>query len=367
MCPTQRRERRVEPARQGILRRLALRQKSRIPALVGEYRRADTRCTRAEERLDEIAETNPDFVFSEARRTARLITVLVGLVAIYILDFVLMSPTVEDLVGRIGVENSALMWTLRATIPLMIMGLEVFLGVLWMNQRDEELDAGEGSRSYMWLALGVLTAAVIPLGVANSVVAEYGAYTGDPTMQKVTLVRGSMLILLAFCGHMTLLLGGRVVEDVRAESLYIGVRARWNREFAAAENRRERSAARVKAMVSAYADTLQQHNEIAARGQALKAGPFSVDDCRTVNEIFGTEFLKVGGRSTPTDVAVDDAEDEPARLAVHETRTRGRGTRSAAARVDAEQEEESDDEGYDDALRAFRERQARDADSIVNP
>ncbi|HEX6650367.1 MAG TPA: hypothetical protein VF075_12540 [Pyrinomonadaceae bacterium] len=169
---------------------------------------------RIRSRLQKLEAGNPAFANSAMTRKVRYYMVVVGLFAIYTIDFLLLSPLVEFFADTNFPGIPIAITVSRLLIPASIMLLEL----LFLNQRlevyakaVEEEDDRKIWRSYRVLTgLSLCLSLAIPLAVISTF---FAADLGLPTVSFSALL--ITFLTLSLAGHVAIVFGGELtIESV---------------------------------------------------------------------------------------------------------------------------------------------------------
>ena len=188
-----------------------------------EYYRQLTETIRS--RLQHLEANNPNFANSPMNGKVRYYIVVVGLLAIYIIDFLLLSPLVEFFVDTNFPGIPVAITAGRILIPASIMLMEL----LFLNQRlavyekavEEDNDRAVW-RSYCLLTLlSICLALAIPLAVISTF---FAADLGLPTVSFSALM--VTFLTLSLTGHVAIVFGGQLTIDSVSYILF-ALNRRW--------------------------------------------------------------------------------------------------------------------------------------------
>lgn len=140
---------------------------------------------------------------------------LLGVVAVYFIDYFLFRPTIEYLILRFFnfSASSRMMTLVQMAVPAMILALELSIASQLYLRREDEPRTGY----WTYLVLGLFTAVVMPCFVASTFLVS------PPSWSTVFRLQLTGLTILSAVAHIVILFGGGPAHDAKA---YFGFKFR---------------------------------------------------------------------------------------------------------------------------------------------
>lgn len=197
------------------LRKFTLRDKRRAREIckrVHDVEYCRQKYERIRSRLQKLEATDPIFANSTMSGKVRYYMVVVGMLAIYMIDFLLLSPLVEFFVDTNFPGSPVAITASRILIPASIMLMEL----LFLNQRltvYERAVEEENDRAAWWsyrvlTLVSICLAVAIPLAVISTF---FAADLGLPTASFSALL--VTFLALSLAGHVAIVFGGQLTID----------------------------------------------------------------------------------------------------------------------------------------------------------
>jgi hypothetical protein len=167
----------------------------------------------AEKRRAEVQAAHPMLAQTDLSRSTIYTVLLVILVAVYQLDYLLFSPTMEFF-SRMVLNSPFMIHLASAVGPAIVLMLEIGVGVQLYLARQKKAETGKRGSYIGWLAVGLFLACVMPLLAVATTLVSRPAVT-DAGIANALLFQTASLAILAFVGHALVLFGGKQALEAK--------------------------------------------------------------------------------------------------------------------------------------------------------
>jgi len=261
-----------EMRQQKMLRRIT---QSLLPViayanLAAKYRRA---LEAAREKLHVLREINIELMMSDAKHCASYLIVLVAALAVYGIDFILLSAVAEYFARK--VYSEPFMVTIaRLIVPAAILIIEIMIASQRAFSREREAEHGGGKKSWVWVIFSLLLLCVLPsMLVATHIVTMPARMTQSLEVVSVLQVVG--LVTLAVVMHGVILYGGQLAVEAKAY-LYLSYRSwRLDRSIRRLDDKYEKAASSATEAYILHERSVQEFRTMFPDAD-IASGPFDL-------------------------------------------------------------------------------------------
>ncbi len=240
----------------------------------------------AKSQLDQLEEAHPEIVRIAVRENTGWLFLLLGLVAIYFLDYFLFRPTIEYIIRHFfGFNAPNMIATVQLLVPAIILVLELNIAsLLYLNR--PEVSASSSTAAYLgWFVVGAFTALVMPSLVVATFLASQPSWTSVFSLQIIGLTT------LSATAHIVVLFGGRPAHEGKAY-LTFWVRRKWLRfkTLGFSKKYRREVGATVEYFIK-YVRGIKDYNATYPNFK-MEMGPFDTKTRVLTIEEFGYEIIE---------------------------------------------------------------------------
>lgn len=312
----------------------------------------------ATEAVNNCDARNAQFVGQGAESVGRHLLALAAVPAAYLVDYFLLAPSIEFLVGGSDAEAG---WTVsfaQAVTPAALLLIEAGIASRRALAEDEAAAYGQRGALWFWTGLGLLP----PTIAATLAVATQLAKAQQEGLPQtlIFLALPAALGALAFLLHAFILLNSRLLHEAKAYAIFRAERAARQRKAARVTRAREQTIDDLSNALTEYLQRLQAYNTNFPDAP-MEPGPFDAMARREVNRLMGYEFIQDpeanrGNAAAPAssqDPTVNQhAQSTEAQTSVPQTPAEARPANSS---------------GEEEYLRTILTRTVRERDSEVQP
>jgi hypothetical protein len=249
--------------------------------------RYQTMLEAAEQKLRAVRELNLELMLADAKRRAGYAIVLVAAIAVYAIDFILLSAVAEYFARR--VYSDPLMVALaRLVIPAAILIIEMMIASQRAFAHEWAIEYGVSKTSWVWVIFSLLLLCFLPsMLVATHIVTMPARATQVLETVNILLMVG--LVALAVVMHGVVLYGGQLAVEAKAY-LYLKLRLRrLNKQIKRLDNKYHQA---VTAATRAYIlhEQLVQESKWLFPNAGVSTGPFDLTTRQLLQTKLGREL-----------------------------------------------------------------------------
>lgn len=254
-------------------------------------RRADglaSRINTATEAVSNCETRNAQFATQGADRVGRHLVALAVVPAAYLVDYLLLAPSIEFLIGGAETEASWTVTFAQAVTPAALLLIEAGIASRRALAEDEAT-YGQRGALWFWTGLGLLPATI---AATLAVATQLARAQQDGLPQTlVFLALPAALGALAFLLHAFILLNSRLLHEAKGYALFRVERAGGQRKVARATRARARTLDNLSNTLTEYLQRLQAYNANFPEAR-MEPGPFDATARREINTLMGYEFIQ---------------------------------------------------------------------------
>jgi hypothetical protein len=262
--------------------------------LAARYQRARGE---ARQKFETLREINLELMVADARRRAAYVVVLVASLAVYAIDFILLSAVAEYFARR--VYSDPFMVTLaRAVVPAAILSIEIMIASQRAFAQEWEIEHGSSKTSWLWVFFSLLLLCVLPsMLVATHIVSMPSRMTRS--LEIVNILQMIGLVALAVVMHGVVLYGGQLAVEAKAY-IYLTYRSwRLGRQVRRLDEKYQKAATSATHAYILHERAVQEYRSIYPSSD-LTPGPFDLTTHRLLRTRLGRE---IPGLPPPSDTS----------------------------------------------------------------
>jgi hypothetical protein len=241
----------------------------------------------ARQRLQAMHEINLELIMADAKRRAGYAIVLVAAIAVYAIDFILLSAVAEYF-ARCMYSDPLMVGLARLVIPAAILIIEMMIASQRAFAHECAVEYGASKTSWVWVVFSLLLLCFLPsMLVATHIVAMPARATQVLETVNILLMIG--LVALAVVMHGVVLYGGQLAVEAKAY-LYLKIRSRrLDRQIKRLDDKYHKA---IMAATRAYIlhEQLVQEYKWLFPNAGVSTGPFDVTTRRLLQARLGREL-----------------------------------------------------------------------------
>lgn len=241
----------------------------------------------AKQKLQAMREINLELMLSDAKRRAGYLIVLIAAIAVYAIDFILLSAVAEYFARRVY-SDPIMVGLARLIIPAAILIIEMMIASQRAFAHEWDAEHGASKTSWIWVVFSLLLLCFLPsMLVATHIVTMPARAT--QTLETVNILLMVGLAALAVVMHGVVLYGGHLAVEAKAY-LYLKIRShRLNKQIRRLDNKYQKA---VVAATRAYIlhERLVQEYRWLFPGASMSTGPFDITTRRLLQTRLGREL-----------------------------------------------------------------------------
>jgi uncharacterized membrane protein YciS (DUF1049 family) len=239
------------------------------------------------QKLQAMREINLELLMADARRRAGYVIVLVAAIAVYAIDFILLSAVAEYFARRVY-SDPFMVGLARLVIPAAILIIEMMIASQRAFAHEWAVEYGASKSSWVWVVFSLLLLCFLPsMLVATHIVTMPARAT--QTLETVNILLMVGLVALAVVMHGVVLYGGQLAVEAKAY-LYLKIRSRrLNRQIKRLDDRYHKT---ITAATRAYIlhEQLVQEYRWMFPNALMSTGPFDIETRRLLQAKLGREL-----------------------------------------------------------------------------
>jgi hypothetical protein len=219
-------------------------------------------------RLAQLEEAHPDMAGAFACRCALRVFVLVGLQAVYAIDWLMFGAVAQFFALRTFHDAPLIIAFARFGLPAAILILEMTISIqiYFAWEAAAQKIAGAGS-VYWWSFIGLLVALVMPGAVVATYLASDFAFAS-----WVTSTLLMMLVGLALAAHLSVISGGRLIFTAFEHFAYSYYAAHFQRRARRAMAHRELHDAKARYWQLKHRSELEEYDALYPGSRGAEGG-----------------------------------------------------------------------------------------------
>jgi hypothetical protein len=239
------------------------------------------------QKLQALREINLELMLADAKRRAGYAIVLIAALAVYAIDFILLSAVAEYFARRVY-SDPLMVWLARMIIPAAILIIELMIASQRAFAHEWTAEYGASKTSRIWIAFSILLLCFLPsMLVATHIVSMPAHATG--TLETVNLLLMVGLVALAVVMHGVVLYGGHLAVEAKAY-LYLKIRAgKLNRKVNRLENKYHAALAAATRAFILHEQLVQEYRWMFPNA-GITTGPFDITTRQLLQANIGREL-----------------------------------------------------------------------------
>lgn len=234
-----------------------------------------------------LRQINIELLLTDAKRRAGYTIILVAAVAVYGIDFILLSAVAEYFARRVY-SDPFMVGLARLVIPAAILIIEMMIASQRAFAHEWDAEHGQSKTSWVWVVFSLLLLCFLPsMLIATHLVTMPARATQTLSTVSVLLMAG--LTALAVVMHGVVLYGGQQAVEAKAY-LYLKIRSRrLNKKIKRLDNKYQQA---VASATRAYIlhERLVQEFKWLFPDALLTTGPFDLTTRRLLQTRLGREL-----------------------------------------------------------------------------
>jgi hypothetical protein len=252
--------------------------------LAAKYQRA---LSAAREKLQMLREINLELLMADAKRRAGYVIVLIAGLAVYGIDFILLSAVAEYFARRVYSDPYMVMLA-RMVIPAAILIIEIMIASQRAYAQEWAVEHGTSKTSWLWIVFSLLLLCVLPsMLVATHIVTMPARMTQN--LEVVNILQMVGLVALAVVMHGVILYGGQLAVEAKAY-LYLTFRS-WqlNGQIKRLDEKYQKAATSATQAYILHERSVQEYRSLYPNSD-LTPGPFDLTTHRLLQTRLGREI-----------------------------------------------------------------------------
>lgn len=252
--------------------------------LAAKYQRA---LSAAQQKLRMLREINLELMMADAKRRAGYVIILVAALAVYGVDFILLSAVAEYFARRVYTDPF-MVGLARLIIPAAILIIEIMIASQRAFAQEWAVEHGASKASWIWVVFSLLLLCVLPsMLVATHIVSMPARMT--QSLEIVNVLQMVGLVALAIVMHGVVLYGGQLAVEAKAY-LYLTYRSwRLNRQISGLDNKYQNAATAATRAYILHERIVQEYRAMFPNSE-MNTGPFDVTTHRLLQARLGREI-----------------------------------------------------------------------------
>jgi hypothetical protein len=239
------------------------------------------------QKLQALREINLEIMMADAKRRAGYAIVLVAAIAVYAIDFILLSAVAEYFARRVY-SDPLMVWLARMAIPAAILIIEMMIASQRAFAHEWAGEYGSSKTSRIWVVFSLLLLCFLPsMLVATHIVTMPAHATGALETVNILLMIG--LAALAVVMHGVVLYGGHLAVEAKAY-LYLKLRSgKLNRKIRRLENKHHKAVAAATRAYILHEQLVREYRWLFPNAEML-TGPFDLTTRQFLQAATGREL-----------------------------------------------------------------------------
>jgi hypothetical protein len=252
--------------------------------LAAKYQRA---LSAAQQKLQMLREINLELVMADAKRRAGYVIILVAALAVYGVDFILLSAVAEYFARRVYTDPF-MVGLARLVIPAAILIVEIMIASQRAFAQEWAVEHGASKTSWIWVVFSLLLLCVLPsMLVATHIVSMPARMT--QSLEIVNILQMVGLVALAIVMHGVVLYGGQLAVEAKAY-LFLTYRSwRLNWQIGRLDSKYQKAATSATRAYILHERTVQEYRAMFPNSE-MNPGPFDLTTRRLLQARLGREI-----------------------------------------------------------------------------
>lgn len=225
------------------------------------------------QKLQAMREINLELMLTDAKRRASYTIVLVAAVAVYAIDFILLSAVAEYFARRVY-SDSFMVGLARLVIPAAILIIEMMIASQRAFAHEWDAEHGTSKTSWIWVVFSLLLLCFLPSMLVTTHIVTMPA-RATQTLATVNILLMVGLVALAVVMHGVVLYGGQLAVEAKAY-LYLNIRShKLNRQIKRLDNKYQKAVASVTRAYILHERLVQEYRWLFP-DVPMSTGPFDI-------------------------------------------------------------------------------------------
>lgn len=252
--------------------------------LAAKYRRA---LDAARQQLEMLREINLELIMADAKRRAGYAIVLIAAIAVYAIDFILLSAVAEYFARRVYADLF-MVGLARLVIPAAILVIEMMIASQRAFAREQAAEYGTARTSRVWVVFSLLLLCFLPsMLVATHIVTMPARAT--QVLETVNILQLVGLVALCVVMHGVVLYGGQMAVEAKA-FLYLKIRSwKLSRRIERLDDKYHQAATSATHAYILHERTVQEYRALFPNGE-MSSGPFDLTTRQLLHARLGCEL-----------------------------------------------------------------------------
>jgi hypothetical protein len=252
--------------------------------LAAKYQRA---LGTASQKLQMLREINLELIMADAKRRAGYAIVLVAAIAVYAIDFILLSAMAEYFARRVYADPF-MVGLARLVIPAAILVIEMMIASQRAFAQEQAAEYGTARTSWVWIVFSFLLLCFLPsMLVATHIVTMPAKAT--QVLETVNILQLVGLAALGVVMHGVVLYGGQMAVEAKA-FLYLKIRSwRLSRRIERLDDKYHKAATATTRAYILHERTVQEYRALFPNGE-MSPGPFDLTTRQLLQAKLGCEL-----------------------------------------------------------------------------
>lgn len=239
------------------------------------------------QKLQALREINLELMLSDAKRRAGYAIILVAALAVYSIDFILLSAVAEYFAHR-AYSDLLMVWIARMIIPAAILIIELMIASQRAFAHEWTAEYGASKTSHIWVVFSLLLLCFLPAMLVATHIVSMPAHATQ-TLETVNILLMIGLVALAVVMHGVVLYGGHLAVEAKAY-LYLKIRSgKLNRKVNRLENKYHAALAMATRAFIIHEQLVQEYRWLFPSA-GITTGPFDVITRQLLQTTIGREL-----------------------------------------------------------------------------
>jgi hypothetical protein len=226
-------------------------------------------------------------VLTDAKRRAGYAIVLVAAVAVYAIDFILLSAVAEYFARRVY-SDPFMVGLARMVIPAAILIIELMIASQRAFAREWAVEYGASNTSWVWVVFSLLLLCFLPSMLVATHIVTMPAHA-MPALLTVNILLLVGLVALAVVMHGVVLYGGHLAVEAKAY-LYLTIRSgKLNRQMKRLDNKYHKAVAAATRAYILHEQLVQEYRWLFPNAE-VATGPFDLTTRQLLQTTIGREL-----------------------------------------------------------------------------
>lgn len=249
--------------------------------------RYQTALEAVKQKLQAMREINLELMLADAKRRAGYTIVLVAAVAVYAIDFILLSAVAEYFARRVYADP-IMVGLARLVIPAAILIIEIMIASQRAFAHEWDEEHGASKTSWVWVVFSLLLLCFLPSMLVATHIVTMPAYATQALLTvNILLMVG--LVALAVVMHGVVLYGGHLAVEAKAY-LYLKIRSgKLHRRVKHLDDKYHKAVAAATRAYIVHERLVQEYRWLFPNTE-MATGPFDIPTRQLLQATLGREL-----------------------------------------------------------------------------